>query len=72
MMDKPGMAILMVNTESPAWHAGLKMGDIILEVDGEKVNNINDYYGAIAKKGKGERELKILRSGEEIMIKVSF
>ena len=33
MMDKPGMIVLLVNTESPAWHAGLKVGDILLEID---------------------------------------
>ena len=50
MLDKPGMMVLLVNTESPAWHAGLKVGDIILDIDGIKVNNITDYYGALAAK----------------------
>ncbi len=44
MIDKEGMMILLVNTESPAWHAGLKVRDIIIEIDGVKVNCINDYY----------------------------
>ncbi len=48
MIDKEGMMVLLVNTESPAWHAGLKVRDIIIEIDGVSVNNINDYYGAIA------------------------
>jgi len=34
MMDNPGMMVLLVNTESPAWHAEMKVGDILLEVDG--------------------------------------
>ena len=38
-----GMEIVMVNSESPGWHAGLKMGDIILQVDGKTVNNIGHY-----------------------------
>ena len=33
MIDKAGMMVLLVNTDSPAWHAGLKVGDIILEID---------------------------------------
>lgn len=43
MIDKPGMMILLVNSESPAWQAGLKVGDILIEIDGIKINNINDY-----------------------------
>ena len=48
MIDKAGMMILLVNSESPAWHAGLKVQDILLEIDGYKVNDIQDYYAAIA------------------------
>jgi S1-C subfamily serine protease len=33
-MDKPGMMVLLVNTDSPAWHANMKVGDILLEVNG--------------------------------------
>lgn len=32
--DKPGMMILLVNTESPAYHANMKVGDILLEANG--------------------------------------
>ena len=46
-MDKPGMIILLVNTESPAWKGDLKVGDIIMEIDGQRINNIKDYQGAI-------------------------
>ena len=34
MMDKPGMMVILVNTESPAWHGEMKVGDILLEIDG--------------------------------------
>lgn len=47
MLDKAGMMVLLVNTESPAWHAGLKVADIIMEIDGQKINNISDYYAAL-------------------------
>ena len=33
-MDKPGMMVLLVNTDSPAWHANMKVGDILLEING--------------------------------------
>ena len=38
--DTEGMEIVLVNTESPAWHAGIKHGDIILEINSQKVNKI--------------------------------
>ena len=48
------MEIMLVNTESPGWNSGLKAGDIILEIEGKPVNNINDYrkqFGENADKG---------------------
>ena len=72
MLDKAGMMVLLVNTESPAWHAGLKVGDIILEIDGIKVNNITDYYGALAAKKDKHRVFKVLRNGDEREFEVIF
>ena len=48
MIDQPGMMVLLVNTESPAWQGEMKVGDVILEIDGKPINMINDLYGAIA------------------------
>ena len=41
--DHPGMEIVLVNSDSPGWHSGLKAGDILLEIDGKTVNNIDQY-----------------------------
>ena len=76
MLDKAGMMVLLVNTESPAWHAGLKVGDIILEIDGVKVNNINDYYAAVVANGNTQggkvKVFKVIRNGDERLFEVSF
>ena len=65
MIDKPGMMVLLVNTDSPAWHAGLKVGDIILEIDNQKINNITDYYAAIGQTGGGgAKKRKVFRVSE--------
>ena len=42
------MMVLLVNTESPAWQADMKVGDILLEIDGRPINLINDFYEAVA------------------------
>ena len=73
MMDRPGMIILLVNTESPAWHAGLKVGDVLLEIDGHPINNITDYYCAMAAPSKNNtRIFKVTRSGDERIFEVVF
>ena len=41
--DHPGMEIVLVNTDSPAWHSGLKLGDVIIEIDSQPINNIDEY-----------------------------
>ena len=43
MIDKPGMMILLVNSNSPSWHAEMKVGDILMEVNGVAINTIKDY-----------------------------
>jgi len=65
MIDKAGMLVMMVNTDSPAWHAGLKVRDILIEIDGDKINNINDYYAAIAKSQSKVKKFKVIRNGDE-------
>ena len=48
LIDKPGMTVLLVNSESPAAKGGLKVGDIILQVNGTDVNRIDDYNKAMS------------------------
>ncbi len=72
MIDKPGMMVLLVNTDSPAWHGGLKVGDIILEIDNQKINNITDYYAAIGNGSKKRHNFRIMRNGDERELLVDF
>ena len=72
MIDKPGMMVLLVNTDSPAWHAGLKVGDILLEIDNQKINNISDYYAAIGNGQVKRHTFRIMRNGDERVLDVAF
>jgi len=56
-----GLLITSVNENSPAARAGLKAGDIITAVDGEKVDSSGDIVRAINKKEEGEISLTVLR-----------
>jgi C-terminal processing protease CtpA/Prc len=56
-----GLLITSVTDNSPAARAGLKAGDVITAVDGEKVDSSGDIVRAINKKEEGEISLTILR-----------
>ena len=74
--DKPGMEIILVNSESPAWHAGIKIGDILLEIENKVVNNIGDYRAVINSEivdgGKKTLTFKIMRKREIKLVAVKF
>jgi serine protease Do len=56
-----GLLITSVNDNSPAARAGLKAGDVITAVDGEKVTSPGDVSRAINQKQDGDVSLTILR-----------
>ena len=56
-----GVLITSVTDNSPAAKAGLKAGDVITAVDGEKVTSSGDVSRTINKKQDGEVSITILR-----------
>lgn len=56
-----GILITSVSDNSPAAKAGLKAGDVITAIDGEKVDSPGDITRAINKKETGEVSLTIVR-----------
>ncbi|HMG73119.1 MAG TPA: PDZ domain-containing protein [Pyrinomonadaceae bacterium] len=56
-----GVLITSVTENSPAAKAGLKAGDVITAIDGEKVDSSGDITRAINKKQDGEVSLTVLR-----------
>ncbi len=71
-LDKPGMMILLVNSQSPAWHSDMKVGDILMEVNGNQINTIKDYQMAVADMNEKSVELTIDRKGQTMKLSVSF
>jgi len=68
-----GEGDLAVIPGSPADKAGLVENDIILEVDGIKLNRINSLANIIGKKKIGDKiNLKVLHRGEEKTIEVAL
>lgn len=67
---KEGILVSQVAPGSPAEKAGLKVGDIIVAVDGEKVREVRELQFRIMKTPPGtEVTLTILRGGKEQTIK---
>jgi serine protease Do len=69
-INYPGLAIVNVQNGSPAQKYGLKVGDIILSVNGKPINSSEDLFSEIGFKIGVILELKILRNTEEIFIKL--
>ena len=68
-----GVLVNRVEKNSAAEKAGLKPGDIIVAVDGEKVKNAGELRNKIAFKGAGaEVTLKVYRNGKFITLKAKL
>ena len=65
-IDK-GALIQEVSPDSAAENAGLEPGDVIINVDGKEIENVNDLRNAIGLKRSGERvKLVIIRDNREM------
>ena len=68
-----GVLVSNVFDDSPAQKAGIKAGDVILEVDGEKTMSTGQLRSRIGMKAVGDSvELKILRDGDVITRRVDI
>ncbi len=72
LRDRSGTLITSVREDSPASRAGLKAGDILLAIDGEKVEDPGDAIRLIAKKDEGPVDLLILRDRREMNLTVTL
>ncbi len=66
-----GVMINNVREDSPAFKAGLKAGDIIVEADGKAVKNNMDLIRAISDKKDGDIQLTIVRDKNRQTISVT-
>ncbi len=71
-LDKPrGALVASVAENSPSEKAGIKAGDIILEFNGERINQMKELPAIVARTQVGKNvEVKIWRDKQEIIKKV--
>lgn len=71
---KEGIAITNVEPNSPAARGGIKLYDVIVEMDGEKINDMASFRTHLYEKKKiGDKlEIKLYRNGKAQTIKVTL
>lgn len=71
LKDVRGILVGGVNPGGPADHAGLKMGDVILKLNGRDMNDANEMRNAVASMAPGtEVTVTVLRDGKQQNIAV--
>jgi membrane-associated protease RseP (regulator of RpoE activity) len=66
-----GVLVTSVTADSPAAKAGIKAGDVITAIDGEKVDGAGDVARGINKKKDGDVTLTVIRKGNQRTITVT-
>lgn len=68
-----GVIVVKVIKGSPADKAGVKEGDLIMEFDGESVEDVNSLVDKVGQQDIGRKvSLKVLRKGREITLTVTI
>jgi len=70
--DAEGLLVHKVVEDSPAAHAGLARGDLIVAAASQPVKSVDDLHGALRAAAGGTLELSVLRGTEERTVQVSF
>ena len=71
--NNEGAVVTQVETDSPAAKAGLKVGDVITELDGQKVSDASGLQIEVGQKHPGTSiKLEVLRDGKNVNVPVTL
>ena len=65
------LVVVSVDEKSPAGRAGFKSGDVIAEINGQKVSSVRDFYRVI--NGDADRQLpfEVNRQGSDLTLRIA-
>jgi len=63
LSETAGVLVTYVESDSPADLAGIREGDVIIEVNREPVGNLDEYYNVMRKANKGNKILLWIKRG---------
>jgi serine protease Do len=73
MKEVTGIIVSEIKNDGPADKAGLKVGDVILEVNGDRVNSDQDFIGVLVDSSPGEMlKLKVFREKKQMEISLTL
>lgn len=70
--NENGVFVVTVDSQSPAAKAGVQKGDVVVAVDGKKVDTVLDLRIALYGYQQGDRmTIKVLREGKEMLFEMN-
>jgi aminopeptidase YwaD len=68
-----GVLVDGVSENRPAQKAGIKVGDVLVQLGEYKFSDVQSYMGALNKFNKGETtNVKLMRGKDEIVLPITF
>lgn len=69
--DAQGVVIIKIDQDSKAFEAGLRPGDVIVQINKKEISTLDDYKKAVSSVSKKDRLLLlIIRKGEDLFVTV--
>ena len=71
--DQKGFALMGVASGGPADQAGIKAGDVIIQLADQKIGSLDDFDLALRKFSSGDQvEVTVRRAGQDVKVKVTL
>ena len=71
--ERDGLLVRHVDEDAPAGRAGVRVGDLIVEAQGQPVTTVDDLFEAVdALDADSSLALKIIRGTDEVAVSVTF
>ncbi len=65
--ESKGVVVTNVEEGSPADEAGLRRGDVLVEGNQKKIENLRDYRAALGRAAGGDSLLLLVRRGDSVL-----